>query len=469
MIENLKITTSPFVELGNLPQEESKTVRIRGFVQNLNVTKKFTFIILREKTSTVQLFCMKSKGDGLSAEKYSEVEKIPCESYVEVYGTVNRVKGEIKSCSVKTVEVFVLGLEVLSRAEALLPFTYRSVSATLEEREEIEGLATVAYNLCLDNRSLYLRTPQAYSFTRILDGMMFGFRDFLRRNKFVEIKSPKLIECASEGGANVFSVDYFKRKAYLAQSPQLYKQMAIIGGLKRVYEIGHVYRAEESNINRYLSEFIGLDLEMEIETDYVGVIRFIYSTLSHIFLLLQEEYGEELRVLKKYYAFEDFRFSQEPVILSHRECIDLLKGEEVDIGYEDDFNNESEKRLGRIIKEKYSTDIFVVKDYPVSCRPFYTSVDPVTGLTRSYDFIIRGEEILSGAQRINSYSELLENVKKYNIDPKTLGGYLEAFKCGAPPHGGCGIGLERLAKAYFGMSDIRHFSLFPRDPNRLYP
>lgn len=464
MIENL--TLLQLQDIDSLEKDLSnskdtpKKVRVRGFVQNLNVTKKFIFIILREKTSTVQLFCMKSKG---------EIEKIPCESYVEVRGTVNQVKGGVKNCTVKGVEVVVEDIRVLSKAEALLPFTYRSVSATLKEREELEGLASVSYSLCLDNRALYLRTPQAFSFARVIDGIMFGFRDILRKNGFIEIKSPKLIECASEGGANVFSVDYFKRKAFLAQSPQLYKQMAIIGGLKRVYEIGHVYRAEESNINRYLSEFIGLDLEMEIEEDYVGVIHFIYSVLSHIFRLLKEEYGDELETIRNYFPFEDFLFTREPLILTHRECIDLLKGEGVEIDYQDDFNNESEKRLGRMIREKYSTDIFVVKDYPVSCRPFYTSVDPESGLTRSYDFIVRGEEILSGAQRINSYSELLENVKKYEINPKTLGGYLEAFKCGAPPHGGCGIGLERLTKAYFGMSDIRHFSLFPRDPNRLYP
>ncbi|KAF9764290.1 putative aspartate--tRNA ligase, cytoplasmic [Nosema granulosis] len=467
MIENLNLkSTTQFISIKDIEKEESKTIKVRGFVQNINVTKKFIFIILREKTSTVQLFCMKSK---IAEEKYSEIEKLSSESYIEATGTVNKVKDEIKSCSVKNVEVFVLGLEVLSKAEALLPFTYKSVAATLSEREELEGLASVAYNLCLDNRSLYLRTPQAYSFARVIDGIMFGFRDILRRNNFIEIKSPKLIECASEGGANVFSVDYFKRKAYLAQSPQLYKQMAIIGGLRRVYEIGHVYRAEESNINRYLSEFVGLDLEMEIETDYEGTIKFIYSVLSHIFGVLENEYGEELNTIKKYYAFEDFKYTKDALILTHRECIDLLKSEGTEIGYEDDFNNECEKKLGKLIKEKYNTDIFVVKDYPVSCRPFYTFVDPKTNLTRSYDFIIRGEEILSGAQRINNYSDLLANVKKYNIDPKTLGGYLEAFKCGAPPHGGCGIGLERLTKAYFGMSDIRHFSLFPRDPNRLYP
>ncbi|AFN83165.1 aspartyl-tRNA synthetase [Encephalitozoon romaleae SJ-2008] len=137
--------------------------------------------------------------------------------------------------------------------------------------------------------------------------------------------------------------------------------------------------------------------------------------------------------------------------------------------YEDDFSSENEKKLGSIVERMHGVDIFVIKDYPICTRPFYTYRDEEKGVTRSYDFILRGEEILSGAQRVNVYKDLVRYVEEHGISPSSLGGYLESFRYGAPPHGGCGIGLERLMKAYFGMGDIRRFSLFPRDPNRLYP
>jgi aspartyl-tRNA synthetase len=455
-LPNMRI--SSITELSALSHDHiNKSVTIRGFVMNVKVGKKFSFISLRDQLITVQ--CIISTTD--------EIKKLTNESYIEVSGNVSLVSTKIKSCTIDDLEIQLKSFKVLSMSEPVLPFTYKDVSYTREEQDKF-GVSPVSYHLCLDNRSLYLRSPQGYSFVRVIDGIMYKFRDHLRQKGFVEIKTPKLIGGASEGGANCFTVDYFKRKATLAQSPQLYKQMCIIGGLKKVYEIGHVYRAEESNINRYLSEFVGLDIEMEMTGDYIQLINFIYDVFKSIFSFLSEEYKAELETIKKYFNYEEFKYLETPLIIEYTECMKLLKEEGIDMNIDDDFNNENEKKLGEIVKKKWSTDIFVIKDYPVSCRPFYTSVNE-KGMTNSYDFIVRGEEILSGAQRINNYQELVSNIERCGINVNSLGGYVEAFKLGAPPHGGCGIGLERFVKAYFGMKDIRYFSLFPRDTNRLYP
>lgn len=457
--ENLNLEV-PFINLNNLNKSYvDKAIKTRGFVCNINVFKKTTFLTLRDQNRTLQ--CVLSTTEA--------AKSLNNESYIEVEGKICLVSTKIKSCSFSELELQLHTFAILSASDSVLPFSYKDVSYTLEDLKKY-NVSPVSYHLCLDNRSLYLRSPQGYAITRILDAVMFKFRDFLRSNGFIEVKTPKLIGGASEGGANCFKVDYFAKTATLAQSPQLYKQMCILGGLKRVYEIGHVYRAEESNINRYLSEFIGLDLEMEITDNYISVINFIYDLFKSIFVFLSESYSSELETIKQYFEFEPFMFTDNPVILDYIDCMKLLKDEyNIDMKLEDDFNNENEKKLGEIVKKKWNTDIFVIKDYPVCCRPFYTAVDSKTGFTKSYDFIIRGEEILSGAERINCYKTLKENIERCGINISSLGGYLEAFKIGAPPHGGCGIGLERLVKAYFGMKDIRYFSLFPRDPNRLYP
>ncbi|KMV65973.1 aspartyl-tRNA synthetase [Encephalitozoon cuniculi EcunIII-L] len=450
---------------------DGRCVSVRGFVFKSSCTGKYIFIVLRDGGCTVQCMCEKPTdgSGGLTMPEFSSLRKVTHESYIEIRGRVMKQGMGISGCSKKDIEVRILGFRVLSIADKSLPFAMKDVSATAEEREKNPTLQNVAYHIRLDNRAMDLRAPQTRATFRVVDGVMFFFRTYLRQNGFMEIKTSKLIGSSSEGGANLFSVDYFKRKAFMAQSPQLYKQMAIVGGFKRVYEIGHVYRAEESNINRYLSEFVGLDMEMEICTDYNDVIRFIHSMLVSIFDNLKKEYGEELETIRAFHAFEDLKYRRDPVVLTHRECVDLLLNEGVEMGYEDDFNSESEKKLGSVVRRMHGVDIFVIKDYPISTRPFYTYRDEEKGITRSYDFILRGQEILSGAQRVSIYKDLVKYVEEHGISPSSLGGYLESFKYGAPPHGGCGIGLERLMKAYFGMGDIRCFSLFPRDPNRLYP
>ncbi|EPR78941.1 aspartyl-tRNA synthetase [Spraguea lophii 42_110] len=450
MTEIIKKTNLNVIENKN----KDTTVRVQGFISNIRKSSKVMFIVLREGYETIQCCFF-----GEKFKKYEEFSKLPLESYVEIQGVLQSAK--VLQTSIKTREIAVERIEVLG-ASSNLPFTLKAASDSINEESNVK----VSYHKCLDTRVLDLRTNHSRSIFKIVSVLMNSFRTYLIDKDFMEIKTSKLLESGSEGGANLFQVEYFKRKAYLAQSPQLYKQMAIIGGLQRVFEIGHVYRQEESNINRYLSEFVGLDLEMEIES-YEEVIDFIYRLLVHCFDKINEN-KKEIEYIREYKNFEDLKYSKEPIIYTFEECEKLLE----ENGYklkEKDFNREAEKKLGEIIKQKRGVDFFVVKDYPSEARPFYTKKHKDSENTRSYDFILRGEEILSGAQRISDYEELKKSAIDKGLDPEKLSSYLDSFKYGAPPHGGCGIGLERLLKSFFGFHDIRYFNIFPRDPERLNP
>lgn len=457
---NSKIKQLQIVNVGN--EQIGQVIRIRGWISTIRQTKHVTFIALREFLDTIQCVIENSKG------LVGGMNLVP-ECFIEIYGEVKGVKKAVKGCTKKDVEIEVCAVKMISSVRGTLPFSLKDASAGEEERKNNGGICNVGYSLRLDHRYLEFRTSPMLSIIVITDCVMHTFREYLRREGFIEVKTTKIIASGSEGGANLFSMDYFGTKAYLAQSPQLYKQMMIAGGLKRVYEVGHVYRAEQSNTNRYLSEFTGLDIEMEIEQDYNTVIKFIYKMFLAIFETIKKECGRELEIIRHYNHFDDLRYTEDPVILTHEKCVTMLQEGGIDIGFRDDFSRETERKLGEMVGKKYNVDFFVVKNYPGEQRAFYTYVDKLSGTSHSYDFIMRGEEILSGAERIRDYDDLLKAITEKGICPESINCYLECFKYGVPPHAGCGIGLERFLKAFFGFDDIRYFSLFPRDPTRLTP
>lgn len=422
-------------------------------IENLNIAEKSDSSLNKNETNAIQC------DEKLKLQTFSDLNSIPVESFLLIFGEVHAVKKEIKSCTVQTHEIHVKGVFLINKATSH-PFLLKDIT-----KQDCE--TDVLIKTRLDNRSLDLRSKPSHSIIRMIDEVIHSFRTFLREKDFIEMKTPKLLESGSEGGANLFEVKYFKKKAYLAQSPQLYKQMMILGGFKRVFEIGHVYRQEESNINRYLSEFIGLDLEMEC-LDYNEMIQFIYKLFIFIFDRIKAK-TVEYNNLKEYFNFTELKYTSSPIILTHRECIDLLKEKGEKIDYEEDFSRSYEKILGNIVQEKYETDFFIIKNYPKKVRAFYTQPIKNSIYSESYDGILRGEEIFSGAMRITD-PELLENsARESNINPETLHNYINSFKYGAPSHAGCGIGLERFMKSYFDGKDIRLFHSFPRDPNRLSP
>jgi aspartyl-tRNA synthetase len=337
-----------------------------------------------------------------------------------------------------------------------------------KEKEKLE--IVVKMNTRLDNRVFDLRVPTTQAIFKLQSGVAHLFREYLDSKDFIEIHSPKLIGGASEGGSNVFKFKYFNQDACLAQSPQLYKQMCIIADFKRVYEIGPVFRAENSFTSRHLCEFTGLDLEMEIKEHFFEVLDILGELFYFIFKGLNERYAKELEIVNNQYPFEPLILTPEVLKLPWTEGIKLLTENGFKQDINEDLDTENEKALGKLVRDKYKTDFYILYGYPKSARPFYTMPDPKDeNFTNSFDAFIRGEEVLSGAQRIHDYDLLLQKIKEKEINPETLSDYLNAFKLGAPAHGGAGIGLERVVKLFIGLGNIKKCVLFPRDPKRLKP
>ena len=267
-----------------------------------------------------------------------------------------------------------------------------------EESKEDKKGAVVKQDIRLNNRVIDLRVPTNNAIFKIQSGVCRLYREFMESRGFIEIHTPKMIGGASEGGSNVFKFQYFGQEACLAQSPQLYKQMALMADFDRVYEIGPVFRAEDSNTNRHLCEFTGLDMEMTIKEHYWEVLDVLGDMLAHLCHGLEKNYKTELDVIKQQYPYEDFVCKYPIVKLNFKEGVQLLADAGIHQGALEDLSTETEKALGRIVKEKYQTDFYMLYGYPANARPFYTMLDPTdSNYTNSYDFFMRGEEITSGA------------------------------------------------------------------------
>ena len=268
----------------------------------------------------------------------------------------------------------------------------------------------------------------------------------------------------------MFRFDYFGKNGCLAQSPQLYKQMMIMADFEGVFEIGPVFRAENSHTHRHLCEFTGLDMEMQIKEHYFEILEVIGKLFTYIFKQLSEKKKKELAVINEQFEFEPFIYAEEPVIITFAEGVALLKEAGVEQSVNEDLDTVNERTLGKLVRQKYKTDFYILHRYPESARPFYTMLcadDP--NFTCSYDVFMRGQEIISGAQRIHDPVVLAERAKAKGIPPATIQDYIDSFKFGAYPHGGFGAGMERIVMLYLDLLDVRQTSAFPRDPVRLAP
>jgi len=320
-----------------------------------------------------------------------------------------------------------------------------------------------------------LRVPANNAIMRVKSGVCQLFRESLYSQGFIEIQSPKLIGGESESGAGVFKTDYFGQEACLAQSPQLYKQMAIASDFDRVFEVGPVFRAENSNTRRHLCEFVGLDLEMAISESYVEALQVCHKMFKHIFEGLEARYATEMAVIREQYHSEPVQFTDEPCIIHWDEGIAMIKEAGFDVGDGmQDLSGAQELALGAAVKAKYGTDFFMLDQYPSSIRPFYTMPMEDRRYSNSYDMFIRGQEICSGAQRCHDPAMLREILASKGLaDALEEGGglvsYVKAFENGVHPHAGAGIGLERVVFLALGLDNVRKASMFPRDPNRLAP
>jgi len=296
------------------------------------------------------------------------------------------------------------------------------------------------------------------------------FREYLLGQGFIEIHTPKLISGASEGGAQVFSVKYFETTAFLAQSPQLYKQMAVCGDVERVFEIAPVFRSENSQTHRHMTEFMGLDLEMAFNDHYYEVLDVIDKLFTSIFDGLTTRFSKELEIIGNQYPFQPLKYSKPTLRIPFPEGIAMLREAGIEANDLEDLSTPQEKALGALVKEKHGVDFYILDKFPKSARPFYTMPDPKDErYTNSYDLFLRGEEISSGSQRIHDSQMLEASATALGIDTRTIRAYIDSFKFGAPPHGGCGVGLERIVMLYLGLNNIRKSCMFPRDPKRITP
>jgi len=434
---------------------------------------KLCFFVLRQRFDTVQAVLSVEK-DKISKQMLKFATSIPLESLVLVTATVVKAPEPIKSCSVSDVELKIKSLFIETASNPRLPFSLEDATrsdAEIEKREaDGDQVVKVLLDTRLNNRIIDLRTVTNQAIFRIQSGVSHLFREFLSKRDFIEIHTPKLISAASEGGANVFKLPYFKRDAYLAQSPQFYKQMMICSDFNRVFEVGPVFRAENSFTHRHMTEFTGLDLEMAFNEHYHEVLDLFDELFVFMFTELQKRFGKEIDIVRAQFPIEPFKVLPKSLRLNYPDAVKMLRDAGEEIGDEEDLSTALERKLGQLVKDKYNTDFYMLDKFPLSVRPFYTMPDPKDKrYSNSYDFFMRGEEILSGAQRIHDPELLSERAKVHGVEPSSIQAYLDAFKYGVAPHAGGGIGLERVVMLYLGLSNIRQTSLFPRDPHRVTP
>lgn len=452
------------------------TVWLRGRLQSIRVKGGSCFLVLRQDSfNTVQACFFKDKERPEESQKMIKYLKtLTEESIVDINGSL--VDADVRSCSIQSLELKIERIHSVSAASSQLPFLVEDAARNDEEVEASQDtdrpFPRLGQELRLDNRWMDLRVPANNGIMRIQSAICQLFRESLYAQGFMEIHTPKLIAGESESGAGVFTTDYFGTTACLAQSPQLYKQMAISSDMNRVFEVGPVFRAEKSHTRRHLCEFTGLDLEMAIDEHYMETLEVIHNMFKHIFNGLETRFAKELSVIREQYESEPVKFTEVPCVLHWPEAMEILKEKGFDMGDEmGDLSGAMELALGEVVKENYGTDFFMLDKYPSSIRPFYTMPDPDdANYSNSYDIFIRGQEICSGAQRCHDPEMVTKILKEKGIEAgEGIKPYVESFRHGVSPHAGAGIGLERVVFLYLGLDNVRKASMFPRDPNRCTP
>lgn len=440
------------------------------------MSSKLVFLVFRQQLSTFQGVLHEKPGVS-SIVMVQWAEHLRLGDIVRVRGTVRAPDVAVLGCTIHDAELDIGEIHLVVRREQPTPFSVYEAEIRAVDGDRDEGRRSyISDRTRLTNRIVDLRTPTAQSIFRIQSALSNIFRSSLDERGFLEIHTPKLQGSATESGASVFEVNYFSRGAFLAQSPQLAKQMAIIADFGRVYEIGAVFRAENSNTHRHLTEYTGLDIEMAIEEHYHEMVDILDDVIKSILQGVYGRHRREVETVKHQFPSEDVVWLEKTPIIRFTDGVKLLN----DSGWRDedgnslpdseDLSTRDEIRLGELVKEKYGTDYYILDKFPASARPFYTMPDPEDGrFTNSFDMFVRGQEIVSGGQRIHDSNMLEENMRAKGIDPDSMADYSEGFRWGAPPHAGAGIGLERLLMLILKLGNIRLASLFYRDPKSFPP
>ena len=429
------------VEAYELQNHIGSEVKIHGSIYKIRKMHGFAFVLLRTKRDVVQ--CIYSE----------EQAKFPLEELVEESCVIFTAHVAEEPRSKMGYELQLKEVEILSKPAEASPIVINN------------KLVDTSIENLLNFRPITLRNEKQRAIFKIQEGITRGMREFLMHENFTEIHTPKIVYAGAEGGANIFKLDYFGKEAYLAQSPQFYKQM-MVGVFERVFEIAPVFRAEKHDTARHLNEYTGVDLEMGYIESFEEIIETETKMLQNVMCCLKEHYAAELELLQVELPVIEtipqikFREAKEFIAKEyHREIKDY-----------EDFEPEEEKLLCELMKQKTGSEFVFVTHYPSKKRPFYAmecAENPDE--TESFDLLFRGLEITTGGQRIHSYEEQVKKMEKRGMNVELFESYLMMHKYGMPPHGGLGLGLERFTSKLLGQENVRLSTLFPRDIHRLVP
>jgi nondiscriminating aspartyl-tRNA synthetase len=436
--------------ISETPKHIGEAVRLAGWVHIRRDHGKLIFIDLRDRSGMLQMIIVPDH-----AKAYEAAKGVRNEFVIEIEGKVKSRPGGAQNEKLSTggVEIEVEQLKVLAIAENTLP-----IDPSVDTLD-------VQLKTLLDNRQLSLRNGKINAIFRIYSSMLRAYAQAMTQDGFLEIKSPKILSAATEGGANFFKIKYFDRSAYLAQSPQFYKQ-AGVGAFERVFEIGTVFRAEPHFTTRHVNEYTGLDAEMGFIEGFSDVMDELEKTMMFIFKALQEECAKEMSLhgaeIPSMVAIPRLKLTEALQILEQQ------YGKKMEDGVID-IDPEGERLIGEYVKKEYGSDLVFLTHYPTAARPFYVMPNEDPQFTDSFDLLFRGLEIASGGQRIHNYEDLVKNIVAHGLNPADFKHYLDNFRFGMPPHGGWGLGSERIVQKLLGLKSIKEAILFPRDVKRLVP
>ncbi|MDP1884566.1 MAG: aspartate--tRNA(Asn) ligase [Candidatus Moranbacteria bacterium] len=430
------------------PRLVGQVVKLEGWVNIRRDHGKLIFIDLRDRSGKIQMVIIPDK-----EEAYRAAKEIRSEYIIEVEGLVKARPGGAKNEKIPTggVEIEVEKLSVISKPEVELP-----VDISAEE-------LNLNLDTLLDNRTLTLRNEKVKAIFKIYAEMVGAYARIMKQSGFMEIKTPKIVNAATEGGANFFKIKYFEKEAYLAQSPQFYKQ-AGVAIFERVFEVGSVFRAEPHYTTRHVNEYIGMDAEM----GFIESSEDVMAELEKVIAYVMEEISQNCQAELEAYGAQILPVEKIPR-MKLTEALDILDKEYGKKMEEVDIDAEGERLICEWVKKNHNSDFVFLTHYPTSIRPFYSMPSADPQYTDTFDLLFRGLEISTGGQRIYDYNQLVASIKKHNLNPEDFAHYLDIFKYGIPPHGGWGLGSERIVQKILGLGSIKEAILFPRDVKRLTP
>ncbi|MBS3165951.1 aspartate--tRNA(Asn) ligase [Candidatus Woesearchaeota archaeon] len=428
----------------DLKEHLNKEVLLQGWVQEIRNLSKIKFLILRDRSGDMQTIAFKGDTEEVSFNLCNELTK---ESVIEIMGIPKENKE-----SRWGIEVGVKKITLISKSATPLPIDNTDKSQTNIDKR-------------IDHRFLDTRNVRVNAIFTVRSKIIKILTNFLDNNGFTNINTPKLTKIGVESGAELFEVNYFGRPMYLAQSPQVYKQMFVGGGFERVYEIAPVFRAEKSHTMRHLTEFTGVDFEMGFIKDHNDVMDLIEQMFIDLIKNIEIEAGRELKILGV-----EHKIPHKIPRLTLDEAKKLLAAKGKSYGEDADLDAEGEKLIAEIVKEKYGSEFVFITLFPWSVKPFYQMKDENNAnVTKSFDLLFNGVEICSGSQREHRYEVWKEQAIEKGLNPDLMKEYAELFQFGMPPHGGAGFGLDRVAQKLMGLENVREAVLLPRDPERDRP